>query len=128
METNCIFGSDSVHFLNLRLRKPEDPPDIEKRERRPGRGGASHNLTSLDNTEYNTSAYRLQRRVEHLHHVGARALHEFLLELITAHGIADDVEGRLADFARIDLGILRALGGDRFPPRPLHLLDVEAQQ
>ena len=128
MQEICNSRPDSARVINLRLHKLEDPPDPVNERSRPGRGGASHNSPTLNSTEHNISAYRLQRRVEYLRRLGARALHELLLELITAHGIADDVERRLADFGRIDPEILRALGGDRFPPRPLYLLDVGAQQ
>jgi hypothetical protein len=56
----------------------------------------------------------LQRAAEHLHRLGARAIHELLLELTTEFGPA--VFERAEAYRRIDPNILRALGADRFPP------------
>src|SRR5258708_6635109 len=91
------------------------PPDTRR-----GAPGRTPLQTSAQRQFSTTSAFSLQRRIAHLHKLGERALHEFLIEIVTAHGIADDVERRLEDYARIDPGILRALGGDRFPQQPIY--------
>src|SRR6185437_10109735 len=62
----------------------------------------------------NIPEYRLQHLARHLHQLGERALHEFVVELAARFG--DEVVQRLEEYRRVDDGILRALGGDRFPP------------
>ena len=63
------------------------------------------------------AALRQQRQVQALHDLGPRALHEFLVELGRHHpGIAADGDRLLAKYAAADPLILRALGGDKFPP------------
>ncbi len=66
-------------------------------------------------------ALRLQRGAEHVHRLGARALAELLAEL------ARDRCELVATLDRLDAwragltpDLVRAAGGDRFPPRPLH--------
>ncbi len=67
--------------------------------------------------------FRLQRGAEHLHSLGARALAEMLAELARDRC---DLAGTLdrLDAWRDGLSpdLLRAAGGDRFPPRCLHLV------
>ncbi len=64
---------------------------------------------------------RLQRGAEHLHSLGARALAEMLAELARDRCDLADTLDRL-DAWRVGLTpeLLRAAGGDRFAPRPLH--------
>jgi hypothetical protein len=62
---------------------------------------------------------RRQRQVEAIHELGPRVLHELLDELDRHHRLGQDLDRRLERFAVIDLAILRAVGGDRFPARPL---------
>ncbi len=59
---------------------------------------------------------RRQRAVEHLHGLGPRPVLEALVE-VEAGAELDSV---LADFARLDPETVRQLGGDRFPPSPIH--------
>ena len=65
-------------------------------------------------------ALRLQRGAEHVHRLGARALAELLAELARDRC---DLVGTLdildAWRAGLTPELLRAAGGDRFPPRPL---------
>ena len=62
----------------------------------------------------------MQRMAQHLHGLGPRAVYEFIAELARAHG--DDVVRRLEGYHKLDPAVLRALGGDRFPPVPIHLV------
>lgn len=57
---------------------------------------------------------RIQYLAERLHRLGARALHEYVVELATVFG--PEVVHRLEAYGRIDPAINRAIGGDRFPP------------
>lgn len=67
-----------------------------------------------DDRENDPSRPRLQALSEHLHGHGARAVHEFMVELVAAHG--DDVVRRLEAYGRLDAEVIKALGGDRFAP------------
>lgn len=58
--------------------------------------------------------------VQHLHELGPRATYEFIAELARAHG--DDVVRRLERYGKLDPTVLRACGGDRLPPMPVHLI------
>ena len=61
------------------------------------------------------------RELEHLHALGPRAFGEFLIELIGQdHSLRMDVDVLLERYARLDIEITRALGGDKFPPVPIH--------
>ena len=57
-----------------------------------------------------------QRRIEHLHRLGPRAVGELLYEV--AEG--GDLDRALDSYERLTPSLLKALGGDRFPPAPLH--------
>lgn len=58
----------------------------------------------------------------HVHALGARVVFELLDEIGRYHGIANDVDRRLERYAALDRGVLRAVGGDRFPPPPVWLV------
>jgi hypothetical protein len=61
---------------------------------------------------------RLRRGVEHLHRLGPRATAEFLAEIAAqSGGVAPIIELLAAYERRITVDMLRAIGGDRFPPR-----------
>ena len=62
---------------------------------------------------------RLQRGSEHLHKLGARATAELLAELAGRIGGLPAILGLLNDYEHLPVRTLKALGGDRFPPRPL---------
>jgi len=69
---------------------------------------------------------RRQRHALLLHRLGERVVFEFLDELARHHPeIADDIDRRLAWYAAIDPGMLRAVGGDRMPPTPLRLVRLD---
>src|SRR5690348_15609716 len=91
-----------------RARRSREMP-LEKRgalvlagTERPG-GGLQRRGEGL---HQNTS--RIQQASRHLHRLGERALHEFIIELATAFGPV--VIDRLEAYRRIDLGLLRAVG------------------
>ena len=64
-----------------------------------------------------------QRLTRHLYDLGERSVSEFLAELGREHGIEEDILRRLRTYARLDLGVVRAVGGDKFPPTPLMVID-----
>lgn len=70
---------------------------------------------------------RRQRWAAAVHRLGPRPFLEFLLELDRVHGLGDDLDRRLARYAGIDPGMLRAIGGDRFPAAPLRLVSGGGQ-
>ena len=58
---------------------------------------------------------RRQRQVETICALGSRVVAELLDELARHHGIAADIDHRLARYAACDPVLLAATGGDRFP-------------
>jgi hypothetical protein len=66
---------------------------------------------------------RLQRGAEHLCRLGPRATAEFLGEVADRVGGMPCILDRLSEYERrLSPVLLRAAGGDRFPPRLLHLV------
>ena len=64
---------------------------------------------------------RLQRGTQHLHKLGPRAVAGFLEDLADHIGGMPAALGLLAKYEqRLSPAMIRAAGGDRFPPRPLH--------
>lgn len=59
---------------------------------------------------------RLARAAERLCTLHPRVVAELLAEIGRAYDIADDVLCRTEAFAATDPDILRAVGGNRFPP------------
>lgn len=57
-----------------------------------------------------------QRQVEHLHQLGPRAVGELLREVAKD----EDLDRTLEGYERLTSDLLKALGGDRFPPLPIH--------
>ena len=57
-----------------------------------------------------------QRRIEHLHRLGPRAVFELLHEVSEV----EDLDRALDAYQRLTPDLLKALGGDRFSPSPLH--------
>ena len=62
---------------------------------------------------------RLQRGAEHLHRCGPRAIAELLADVARRIGGGPAIIAALNDYQQITPALLRATGGDRFPPRPL---------
>jgi hypothetical protein len=65
---------------------------------------------------------RLQRDCRHLHSLGPHALSEALLEIADRTRGLSEICETLVEYRRFTPDILRAIGGDRFPPPPLHLV------
>ncbi len=57
-----------------------------------------------------------QREVEYLHRLGPRAIGEMLREV--ANG--EDLDRAIEAYQRLTPDLLKAVGGDRFPPLPIH--------
>ena len=66
------------------------------------------------------SDLQYRQTVERVHSLGSRALAELLAELGVERKIMPGIREKLERYASIDPQALRALGGDRFPPTPLH--------
>ena len=81
-------------------------------ERRP-------DTTLIDLRLATTRRLRRQRHVDGICRIGPRVVFELIDELDRHYGLGDDLDRRLARYAAIEPGVLRAIGGDRFPPRPL---------
>ena len=64
--------------------------------------------------------FRFRRNVEKLHRLGPRVLHEYLVEVGAQRSIRTFLEDRIIDYATLDKRALAKLGGDRFPPVPIH--------
>lgn len=62
---------------------------------------------------------RLDRGAAHLHRLGARATAEALAQIAARIGGMPAILGTLTEYERVTPGMVRAAGGDRFPPRPL---------
>jgi hypothetical protein len=65
---------------------------------------------------------RRQHLARQVHRLGPRVLFEVIDEIARHHDIAEDVDRRLAAYVdRLTPAMLRATGGDRFPPSPTRL-------
>jgi hypothetical protein len=62
-------------------------------------------------------ALQMQRAAARLCTLHTRVLCELLTEIGRVHDIEDDVLQRAEKFSQVDPDLLRALGGDQFPPR-----------
>ena len=69
---------------------------------------------------------RLRRRqqVEHIYALGSRVIFELIDEIDRHHGLRDDINQRLARYAKLDPGIVAVVGADKFPPLPVRLLKI----
>jgi hypothetical protein len=66
---------------------------------------------------------RLQRGAEHLHSLGPRATAELLAEVGHRIGGLSAIFTLLREYeVRLSPQMLRAIGGHRFPPRPLRVV------
>lgn len=66
---------------------------------------------------------RLQRGVQHLCSLGPRAVAELLAEVAERAGCGVCILDLLARYGELTPAMVGAAGGDRFPPRPLHLAE-----
>lgn len=91
--------------------------------------GPKRNCNALDRQQFigpdaatqALNQLRRRRLVEHLHSLGPSPLGHFIREVEDAARV--DVTPRLERYAEIDPEFVRALGGDKFPPRFLHALE-----
>ena len=65
---------------------------------------------------------RLERMIERVHALGPRPLGEMLAEIAIATGQPNLIADRLQAYAGLDPEIVRAVGGDRFPPSVLEVV------
>ena len=72
-------------------------------------------MTSLDRL-------RLERGASHLHQLGPRAVAELLAEIANKIGGMPAILSALNDYEMVSPDTLRAVGADRFPPQPLHIV------
>jgi hypothetical protein len=87
---------------------------------------ASQRTTAARNSPSNADRQavadaRRQRLVERLVALGPRVVLELLLELAERRGLAH-LDQRLERYAALDPALLRAVGGDRMPPRVLRMV------
>ena len=66
------------------------------------------------------SDLQYRQTVERVHSLGSRVLAELLAELGIERKIMPGIREKLERYASIDPEALEALGGDRFPPLPIH--------
>ena len=95
-------------------RRWTDPPQCKSL--RPGGSPAAEVIAGLE----------FREQVKRVHALGARALGELLAELGTERSIMPVIHEKLARYANIDPQFLRAAGGDKFWPAPLHEVQREA--
>ena len=60
--------------------------------------------------------HKRQRQIEHVHRLGVRAVGELLRQV--AEG--EDLDSALGAYQCLTPNLLKAVGGDRFPPLPIH--------
>ena len=104
---NYAAQSDPVHNPSF-TRRWTDPPHCKSL--RSGGSAAAEIVTGLE----------FREQVQRVHALGARALGELLAELGTERSMMPIINEKLQKYASIDPLALRALGGDKFSPVPLH--------
>ena len=75
-----------------------------------------HTLPCAGNPGDFATEQRLERMVERVHALGPRPLAELLAEIAADTGATNLVVGLVEKYAELDPGVVRAVGGDRFPP------------
>ncbi len=76
-------------------------------------------FTKTVSTAQDLAGPHFEHMVECLHRLGPRPLAEMIVEIATVTGEAGLVVGRVQEYSALDPEIVRALGGDQFPPMPL---------
>jgi hypothetical protein len=104
---------------------------VPQEPRRPGsrpsraagiESGLEHRLDTRPQPKSQALArLRQQREVERVCRI-PRLVAELLDEIGRHHGIEDDIAARLKRYADLDRGLLAALGADRFPAPPVHVV------
>ena len=108
----CLAGRRDTleHTQNRRAMQRAAPPPasaISERRRKPDEIAAE---------------LKLERMVQRVHSLGPRPLGELLAEIATVTGQPDLIADRVEAYSRLDPAVLRAIGGDRFPPMPLEVV------
>jgi hypothetical protein len=71
---------------------------------------------------------RFRRAAVRLHRLGPRVLAELIEEIAARYLIRQPIEALVDDYlGRLDREMLRAVGGNRIPPAPIHLLPERGQ-
>ena len=115
--------------MNIRAVKFPRPPDKENARRATAGAGIlkAGGLFTTDDSDTSCKTQllagpRFERQVVHPHRLGPRVLAELFAEIATATGEPDVIADRVEAYAALDAAVLRAVGGDRFPPMPLELI------
>ena len=74
---------------------------------------------SADECTRRLTGERFERMVEHLHHLGPRSVGAVLIEIAITTGQPALIADRVEKYSRLDPELVRAVGGDSFPPMPL---------
>ena len=83
---------------------------------------APNEIAAEPTTTQPLTGLRFEQMVKHLHHLGPRAIAEFLIEIATVTGEPDVIAARLEEYSRLDPDLVRAVGADTFPPMPLTVI------
>ena len=81
-----------------------------------------------DNSDYTPFGHEFKDRLHHerqvarLHALGPRPLAEFLADIARSTGQPALIADHVAEYARLDPEIVRAIGADDFPPNVLGLV------
>jgi hypothetical protein len=105
------------------MRKIENPVALAGADRAGIRHAEQRSFTRDSLKRQAQQRLRRQHLARSVHRLGARVLFELLDEIARQHGIAEDVDRRLAAYVdRLSPQMLRATGGDRFPPSPTRVI------
>ncbi len=85
-------------------------------------GGFRSQHTKITSNLQGLAGPRFERMVEHLHSLGPRPTAELLAEIAADTGATNLVVGLVEKYAELDPEIVRAVGGDRFPPSVLGVI------
>lgn len=109
-------------------RKTKRPPVVTAAASRDAHSTAERALSTSPRRRCEAHAatddQSFRRRVERLHALGPRALTEILAELVARWGLpfATDLDERLERYGHLRPETVSALGADRWPAPPLHLV------
>ena len=82
----------------------------------PSSGG---NTTPASHLDEPAAELRHERHIVHIHSLGPRVLAELLDEIAHRTGCPDIVADRIEAYADLDIEMVIAAGGDKFPPNVL---------
>jgi hypothetical protein len=102
-----------------------DVESVHAAERRRNSGSDRPTQPQDDDLAPDILDLRFRRDIEALHRLGARAVYELLVELGRERLIRTAIEVKVRRYAALDPTIMGAVGGDRFPAAPLHLVQPD---